>query len=301
MLEKNELLDLLDDLEVAQKIRRIVAQEQSTQKRVSILNMGVGGNKDNEDSNKKLKKEITELKASNKDLGNTLLAYQRECQALTIQNEKLTSQLRAERNDAAQKMAELREEIVQCNLEKSSLERELEHANAKLQKSNNQIDEMIREMDFMEQKANECQNKAAYYQDKYKNIDDCFEAYKALSWEIHNDLERVLSGDSPEIFFCYGTQWTNIEALWDLISYKLTKYSADELDTLKSIFDYFFQCYQSVNENYIRLDVSIGDEFDDDIHTRASNSAVSGRISEILLKGYEGKRNGKIKKSIVRM
>lgn len=145
------------------------------------------------------------------------------------------------------------------------------------------------------------QDKAIYYQRKYKNIDKYFEAYVSLGNSVHQDLERVLSAESPEIFFCYGTQWSNIEALWDFISYKLTKYPPHDIEVLNSIFDYFFQCYQNISGNYKRLQVNVGEEFDDDIHTRASNSEARGTISEVLLVGYEGTRNGKIKKSIVRI
>ena len=202
----------------------------------------------------------------------------------------------------------LTDTIASSGREKESLKKNLLKLKTELQRLQNENITLLSNLKQKEQEEMryqiELENKdktAEYYKIKYQNIDHYFESYRALGENIHHDLERVLSKQSPETFFCYGTQWTNIEALWELISFKLNKYQPEEIRVLSSIFDYFFTCYESINTNYERLHVKIGDEFDEDIHTRASNSAVTGNIKEILLKGYKGIRNGKIKKSIVRM
>ena len=345
-MQTKELLELLDNEEVIQKIKQIITQEIEKQSEIKTVQNNKTSKENNKiqynekifkDKEEKLKKQISALNEEKKQLQALLLSkhneYKKEIDSLENKNKNLQEQkekleeesdiiieqlqeesdtkieqLSSEVNNLKETKRILTDTIASISREKESLKKNIVKLKTDFQKLQNENTTLLTNMQQKEQEITkyklELENmnkKSEYYKIKYQNIDKYFEAYLSLGENIHHDLERVLSVENPETFFCYGVQWTNIEALWELISFKLNKYNSDEISILSSIFDYFFTCYESINTNYERLIVKIGDEFDEDIHTRASNSAVTGNIKEILLKGYKGIRNGKIKKSIVRM
>lgn len=137
------------------------------------------------------------------------------------------------------------------------------------------------------------------YENSYRELESIYRMYNSLNEELHRGLERVLCADSAELFLAWGIQWENLEALWDFLSYCVRDLEEEERNSLCKVFDYLFEVYQKVNLCYERLNTQVGDEFDEDIHTRGYNSAVGGRITKVLLQGYRGIRKDKIKKSIV--
>lgn len=150
-----------------------------------------------------------------------------------------------------------------------------------------------------QQKAEAAQQKVQYYEKNYRKLEEVYRIYCSLSAELHQELDRVLCADSAELFLAWGSQWDNLEALWDFLSYRVRELEEDERIALCDVFDYLFEVYQKVSLSYERLNASVGDEFDEDIHTRGANSAVGGTITKVLLQGYRGIHKGKIKKSIV--
>lgn len=312
-MEKEKLLQLLEEKEIIEKIKEIVSseypQKSKEQPTFSFFNKEDDNKKKEKKKEKeKLEKQIDALEKENLNLTKQLKEIQTQRNYYYSQLEEKQNQLQSIVTETKEHKKILMKTLENTKMENSKLEQRINKLTTELQSIKNE-NVMLRNENAMEKetiaKSHKellmAQDKAIYYQRKYKNIDKYFEAYVSLGNGVHQDLERVLSAESPEIFFCYGTQWSNIEALWDFISYKLTKYPPHDIEVLNSIFDYFFQCYQNISGNYKRLQVNVGEEFDDDIHTRASNSEARGTISEVLLVGYEGTRNGKIKKSIVRI
>ncbi|MBO5351764.1 MAG: hypothetical protein J6A77_00540 [Lachnospiraceae bacterium] len=149
------------------------------------------------------------------------------------------------------------------------------------------------------QAAEQMQERLAFYENSYRDLDSMYRLYCSLGAELHQKLDRVLCADNAELFLAWGVQWENLEALWDFMSYSVRDLDEAAREGLCQVFDYLFETYRKVNDNYERLEVQVGDEFDEDIHTRSASSAVGGVITKILLRGYRGIHNGKIKKSIV--
>ena len=141
--------------------------------------------------------------------------------------------------------------------------------------------------------------KVQFYENSYSKLEAVFRIYRSLGGELHQELDRVLCADNAELFLAWGTQWENLEALWDFLSYRVRDLNEDDRVALCYVFDYLFEVYQKVNFSYERLAVQVGDEFDEDIHTRGLNSAVGGTITKVLLQGYQAVHKDKIKKSIV--
>lgn len=190
------------------------------------------------------------------------------------------------------------------NLEKenSDLDRKCIELQQKLDYEKNEILKINTKYQLVYGETKQIQEKLSYYEDTYRSLDSIYAAYKNLKNEIHKELTNVVKMENSEIFLCSGVQWDNIEALWSFISYKLNEYDENEIGILTDIFRYFFERYNEIHRLYALLEVNTNEEFDEDLHTRASNSCVAGRISEVLLKGYKNIRTNKIiQKSIVRV
>lgn len=272
------LLRALDEKSVQRKIREIVSGEEKK----SIF----GGNEE------KGKKEIKQLKAAinEKDI---------ELEQLR----QMLCQEKEEKVKALRQAEELRQARDQIEQQSQGAKWEMESAKKALEK----LQEENRILKAREKQYADCMEEAktvrSYYENGFRQLDTYYRMYFQLGEEVHEDLIRVLSTKSPEVFLCWGVQWGNIEALWAFLDINLSmgKYSQNTLEALGKIFDYFFELYREMNGNYERLDTKAGDEFDEDFHKRSGNSLVAGQISQVLLRGYRGITNKKIKKSVVRI
>lgn len=129
-----------------------------------------------------------------------------------------------------------------------------------------------------------------------------YELYLNLDSQTKKELANVICSETTETFLVSGVQLENIEALWDYITFKLNTCDVYTIEKLKTILTYFFRLYNQAMNSYEFLNTEIGDELDEDFHTRGMNSQVSGKIKEVFLLGYRNQKTKKvIKKSIVRV
>lgn len=185
------------------------------------------------------------------------------------------------------------EQIKSHQMEKliNSQREEARRINQELERENEKLVQQLK-------KAEEIEN---YYQNNFEKMEKQYQSYLLLDSNIHKDLSRVLSIKSPEQFVCWGCQWGNIEALWEFMDIAITQKRCDQetIIILESIFDYFFELYRDMTGSYERIRTEVGEEFDEKVHKRSGESRVSGRISKVVLRGYQGIYNKKIQKSIV--
>ncbi len=274
----DNLLRALDDKSVQRRIREIAGGDEKK----SVF----GGNEE------KGKKEAKQLRAALSEKESEL--------------ELLRRALREEKEDklrAFRQVEELKQALSDGEIESQNIRRQLET----VQKQLEELQEENRALRDREGEYAGCVEEArtvrSYYENGFRQLDTYYRMYLQLGQEVHEDLTRVLSAKSPEAFLCWGVQWGNIEALWAFLDINLSlgKYDSDILDVLSKIFDYLFEQYREMNGNYERLDTKAGDDFDEDFHKRSGDSLVAGRISQVLLRGYRGIANKKIKKSVVRI
>ena len=93
----------------------------------------------------------------------------------------------------------------------------------------------------LQQKVEEAQQKVQYYEKSYRKLEAVYGTYCSLSAELHQDLDRVLCADSAELFLAWGSQWDNLEALWDFLSYRIRELEESERIALCNVFDYLFE------------------------------------------------------------
>ena len=131
-----------------------------------------------------------------------------------------------------------------------------------------------------------------------------YEDFKNLSASTKKSLENILKEDSLASFIASGVQSRNIENLWDYINNELREGQNPEIKELTDIFYFLFANFTKANGDIYELQsVSLGDEFDPQLHLRHNSSqGVSGKINEVLLKGMVNAKTKEIKrKSVVKI
>lgn len=281
----DNLLEALANKRIKQEIIKIIDEKND---RFKIFSKNTYEEKDDqiksdnkvselEDAIKKEKNEKEQLLRSISDLENTI-------------------------NDLKNQLKSKDDIIISLKNENSNLNEKYIDEQQKLEYEKNETAKINKIYQLIYGEAKHLKENLAYYENTYKSLNSCYEIFKRLKSEIHSELANVIKTENSEIFLCSGVQWDNIEALWSFISYKLSEYDENEIKILTDTFNYFFERYNEIHRLYSLLDVNVNDEFDEDLHTRASNSCVTGKISKVLLKGYKNIRTNKIvQKSIVRI
>ena len=227
----SKVLDALDDERVADKIRRITASPSLRQRMPSQSSRAYSR------ENEELKKRYDELKQ----------------RYLLLENEK--DDIMMKYSSAENKSSVIEKELYTVKAENSSLEDELHTLRT-------ENDSLKAEQARLKERIAVTEKYARGIAEKYEAAEKYYDMYCRLSDEIHGTLSRVLSCESPMLFVVSGSQRGSIEGLWDTIGYSYGKYSDEELNILKEIFDFFFELYNSFTNTYERLDTAPGDSFD---------------------------------------
>ncbi|MGG3448527.1 hypothetical protein [Domibacillus aminovorans] len=186
-------------------------------------------------------------------------------------------------------LKEKEEEIARFQQELDSKKREIIDYKIKINELNQKIDSYLYEL----------QKRRADYQE----AEELYNSIQHLSEETRNSLKRIFKGTTVQDFIFCGVQYENISSLWDFIKNEAMEGREHERETLIAIFRYFFQAYSKTYDTplYKTQEVQINDVFREDLHIRASDSKISGNITEILLPGYISINGKIIKKSIVKI
>ena len=143
--------------------------------------------------------------------------------------------------------------------------------------------------------------KLQYFERNFSILDEIYKKYEMLDKEIRNDLKGIFgNANSVPQFFSAAVQETHLDKLWDYLNHGINNHRFDpvEEENLKAIFDFCFDC---VNESqrealYIRLNVDIGEKFDDKRMIKTSDSNQLGKVNSVKLAGYQYSISGNIVK-----
>lgn len=143
------------------------------------------------------------------------------------------------------------------------------------------------------------------FKSQFKQPVEYLDMYHALSVPTRDGLSNVICDRNEILFIASCTNADNLKKIWEYTKEIAgDDYKQNDVDILKKIFDYFFEIFnQSLPEPiYERDPVEIGDEYDEDEYVRSRDSATSGSITKIVLRGYRSINTGyTICKSVVRI
>lgn len=283
----------LEDKEIRKIIREISFEEDKKNK--SLFSIGDEKVKNFKEENKNLINENEKLKEQIEELFKQVEDLKRNSKEQQEYYEEKNSSLKNEKNSLENEVKNIKEEIKKLNAL-------LYEKDCKLKEVKEEISDYEDELILVKKQSKKYKDRLLNYENTYEELEKYFKKFNNLSTDIEQSLERVIKGNSAELFLASGVQRDNLDELWDYISYYLNKLSSEEIETLKEIFEYLFKKYNEINKVLVFDDIHIGDEFDEEIHTRGKDSRISGGISEIQLIGYKYIKSGKIiKKSIVKI
>ena len=121
--------------------------------------------------------------------------------------------------------------------------------------------------------------------------------YRTLSATIRTGLSDVICDKDEILFIASCSTSDHLKAIWTYTK-KLAGSNGDanSIEVLKDIFDYFFEIFNSSLREpmYARDSVEVGYSFDDDKYDRCAGSATSGKITQVILRGYKSVNTGAI-------
>ncbi|OQY39059.1 MAG: hypothetical protein B6229_04510 [Spirochaetaceae bacterium 4572_7] len=190
----------------------------------------------------------------------------------------------------------LKKNIESLDLDNKNLDETLNQTNRELSSVQNQLDEISN-------KNIEANKKIEFYENNFKEQLDIYKLYTELSGDTKSSLSGIFKENSLIGFLACGYQESNITSFWDYIKDEIKESKNQDIESLIKIFDFLFKGYSISNPNFIRNEINLGDEFDDDLHIRhSSSSRVNGEITEVMFKGWINSRLDRVlKKSIVKM
>jgi hypothetical protein len=180
----------------------------------------------------------------------------------------------------------LKDELAHAKVEREQLEKEKKKLTDNINLYAEQVEQSKKELENLKKDV--------------KAYDD----FKNLSAPTKKSLENILKEDSLASFIASGVQSRNIENLWDYINNELREGQNPEIKGLTEIFYFLFANFAKANGDIYELQsVSLGDEFDPQLHLRHNSSqSISGKINEIALKGMVNAKTKEIKrKSVVKI
>ncbi len=132
-----------------------------------------------------------------------------------------------------------------------------------------------------------------------------YERYKNISKAVRTGLSNVICDKDEILFIASCSHPDNLKSIWIYAKTHAANGGAEEeTEVLKDIFDYFFDVFnRSLSEpRFERDSVEKGYLFDGDKYDRAPGSSTSGRITQVVFRGYRSANTGTvICRSVVRV
>ncbi len=303
-MTKYELLRWLDDSDLQEKIRQIVAEPKkfSEPEKFPLLEKF---------SSPKPDESLSKLETENLRLTEKLRAAELDKDALRDKNLQLENSL----SKAQQRVKELEQQIQTAQYRNSRLESSLSQSEQSARSLQDKLKEWQNTFTREQQRAKNLQRDLDDAQGKISELEAQLQQRFARGWELFQKYQRVgsharqlLQGVFPRddfmSFICGGSQVNSLETLWDVLRECVMNNRPQDAETLSEVFEY---CLELVNATkaqagYSILPVKPGDRFDSDLHIEGPNSRAQGKIVNVYLPGYRNDYNGRvIRKSIVQV
>lgn len=224
-----------------------------------------------------LRERNVELETENK----SLRGENKQIETLTSERDTLRQQL----DKAKQRILDMQDDL-------NSREKDLrDEFNQQLDKANDKIAELDKARLLAQGTAN-------FYRDTYSDLDEAYKIYLALDAATRSDLSGIFgSGESATGFFSGAVQESHLAPFWDYVSRRTDN------EELSRLFDFCFDTFNLGFREapYVRLQVDCGSYFDSDLMRRTSQSRQMGKVSRVLLQGYQYSSGNVVKKTIVEL
>lgn len=198
-------------------------------------------------------------------------------------------------------------EISEIQKQKEEIVSENEALKEKISHYNKENNELKNNVSDLEDENKILNDKLSEMTEKYRDFDEflsLYERYCSLAGEIKDiRLGNVISYKNVTSFIISCTDFDNLLCIWDFCKSLLLCGDKPEnvYTVLRDIFYCFFEKTREAEKypTYELLTTNIGEEFDDQYHIRVINSKVSGKITEVHLKGIIQSKGGDCKRQSI--
>ena len=239
------------------------------------------------------KRKISSLEANIEQLNGKLALCQNEYR-------QAVSRLQECENHFSQLQSKCRS----LEADKSNLECKVSHLEDDLKKAKDELEANEHRSGVLERENSSLTSKLEVANEKIRSLEERFSEpiamlarYRSLPASIRTGLSDVICDKDEVLFIVSCSDPDNLKAIWNYTK-RLTGSSGDTytVEVLKDIFDRFFEVFNSSLREpmYARDNVEAGYSFDDDKYDRFPGSSTSGKITQVILRGYSSVNTGAI-------
>ncbi len=238
-----------------------------------------------------LKSQLNQLNSDYKRTYDKMQEYKNYSMQLKSECGKLEN----ENSSLENEVSALKKEIKEVKLESERRLKDYERENENLKEVEKSLSSSLEKVN----------NSFKILKEHFFNPVTLLDRYKSLSISVRTGLSDIICDKNEILFIASCSTPDHLKAIWTYTK-KLAGNNNDTtaVEVLKDIFDYFFDVFnESLGEPvYVRDDVETGWLFDDDEYDRYIGSATSGKITQVILRGYKSLNTGAvICRSLVRV
>lgn len=278
---EKKFFELLDSSKAKQIIRDVI-RENNNGTTQAFNGFNPFGNFQKNIDAKKIADLQEKLRILEREKNNYLDAYQKASNALRNKEFELNN---------------IQAQIGRLQKDKERIEAELTDERISYERTSSELTDLKSEFTEVKKELITVKNDYERLQKSFDKPIFCYEQYLKLSDSTKMGLSNVISSISVSLFIATCTNADNLKKIWEYTKEILSDNSKQgDVFILIEVFDYFFNLYNQslVEPIYARDTTEIGDDYDDEYHARSRESATSGRISKVLLRGYSSINTGRI-------
>lgn len=294
---KYELLQLLDDPEVREKILSIRDERAEKISPDTPQNFRRGIYSRREESSTPVER--------NSYASENFLRRNDEVQRLKEQlrlTESELEKLRAENSRLNNSLTQTQQRETKFKRDADTWKNSYDNANRQAETYRQQLDDAQKKISRLETSVDELKTRL---RDGFARGQELFQKYQRVGAHARQILgTSVFVRNDFTSFICGGAQTGSLEKIWDVLKSCVMSGNQHDAEILWEIFEY---CLELVNASRIGkgfsiLSVNVGDRFDSDIHSEGGAGRAQGKISVVCLPGFQNDYNGNIiRKSIVQV
>ena len=296
-MNKDELLSLLGDADVREKILAVVNQKSEDTQDIF----------DESKQTEETQGEVDSWKEKFADEHQRAEILQRELKA----EGKRADKLQREVDSWKEKFNAERRRADKLKIDGDAWIKQYEHQQRRANELQGKLEMWIKKFSDEQERSEKLQEEFDDAEGKLSRLEDFtrgIEIYQKYQ-EVSNHTRQLLAAgvftrDNFKSFICGGAQVNSLETIWDVWRECVIGGKNQDAEILGEVFMYCLELVNAskVQASYSILPVRVGDRFDSDIHVEAPGSRAQGKISAVYLPGYRNNYNQRIiKKSIVKV
>lgn len=233
-----------------------------------------------------LKAQISQYKSDYQQAAEKLQEYKN----YSAQLQSKCSSLEMEKSNLQNRVSQLENELTNVKSQLGSNEKRLassESERIRLKESEQTLSASL----------NKANNTVKIMKERFSLPVILLNRYQSLSLSVRTGLSDVIRDDNEILFIASCSTSDHLRAIWEYTKRLAgSNGNPSDIEVLSDMFDYFFDIFNlTLSEPmYERDSVETGFYFDDDKYDRCTGSATSGKITQVMLRGYKSVNTGNI-------